>query len=117
MYLRDAAIVKLILFAGLPVGEMIQLRMSGVLPDEHKGSVIVREEKGTKRREIPLNAKARQAMQDYLQRRPDVEDSRLFFGQRNEGILSETVQWAVSRFADPIGLKDVTPHTIRHSFA
>ena len=54
MYLRDAAIVKLILFAGLRVGEIIQLRMSDIILEERKGSVIVREGKGTKRREIPL---------------------------------------------------------------
>ena len=54
MYLRDAAIVKLILFAGLRVGEIIQLRMNDIILEERKGSVIVREGKGTKRREIPL---------------------------------------------------------------
>ena len=67
MYLRDAAIVKLILFAGLRVGEIIQLRMSDIILEERKGSVIVREGKGTKRREIPLNMKARKALLDYLQ--------------------------------------------------
>ena len=54
MYLRDAAIVKLVLFAGLRVGEIIQLRMNDIILEERKGSVIVREGKGTKRREIPL---------------------------------------------------------------
>ena len=34
MYLRDAAIVKLILFAGLRVGEIIELRMSDFVLDE-----------------------------------------------------------------------------------
>lgn len=117
MYLRDAAIVKLILFAGLRVGEIIQLRMSDVVLDDRKGSVIVREGKGTKRREIPLNAKARKALLDYLQVRPDIESSELFLGQRNEGVQSKTIQRAVQRFAKKAGLKNVTPHTLRHSFA
>jgi integrase/recombinase XerC len=117
MYLRDAAIVKLILYTGLRVGEIIQLRTSDLLLDERKGSVIVREGKGTKRREVPLNAKVRKAMIDYLQVRPEVEIGFLFLGQQNEGIQSKTVQRAVSRFADPIGLRDVTPHTLRHTFA
>ena len=117
MYLRDAAIVKLILFAGLRVGEIIQLRMSDVVLDERKGSVIVREGKGNKRREIPLNNKVRKAMLDYLQVRPEIEINHLFLGQRNEGIKSKTVQRSVTRFTDPIGMKDVTPHTLRHTFA
>ena len=117
MYLRDAAIVKLILYAGLRVGEIIQLRLSDVILDERKGTVIVREGKGTKRREIPLNVRARKAILDYLHIRPEVESESLFLGQRNEGIKSKTVQRSVTRFSNPIGLKDVTPHTLRHTFA
>jgi integrase/recombinase XerC len=117
MYLRDAAIVKLILFAGLRVGEIIQLRMSDVFLDERRGSVIVREGKGTKRREIPLNAKARKALLEYLRMRPDVDSDDLFLGQRNEGVQSKTIQRAVRRFSKKAGLKNVTPHTLRHSFA
>jgi integrase/recombinase XerC len=117
MYLRDAAIVKLILYAGLRVGEIVQLRMSDIILDERKGSVIVREGKGTKRREVPLNARARKAMLDYLMVRPEIENSVLFLGQRNEGIKSKTVQRSVTRFSDPIGMRDVTPHTLRHTFA
>jgi integrase/recombinase XerC len=117
MFLRDAAIVKLILFAGLRVGEIIHLRLSDIVLDERKGSVIVREGKGTKRREIPLNAKARKAFLDYLRMRPEVERYELFLGQRNEGVQSKTVQRAVQRFANRAELKNVTPHTLRHSFA
>lgn len=117
MYLRDAAIVKLILFAGLRVGEIVQLRMSDITLDERKGSVIVREGKGTKRREIPLNAKARKSLIEYLRMKPDVEMDNLFLGQRNEGVQSKTIQRAVQRFAKTAGIKNVTPHTLRHSFA
>ncbi len=117
LYLRDAAIVKLILYAGLRVGEIIQLRLSDIILDERKGSLIVREGKGTKRREIPLNVKARKAMLDYLQVKPEIENNYLFLGQRNEGIKSKTVQRSVTRFTDPIGMKDVTPHALRHTFA
>lgn len=117
MYLRDAAIVKLILFAGLRVGEIIQLRVSDIILDERKGSVVVREGKGTKRREIPLNSKARKALLDYLHMRPDTEKNDLFLSQRNDGVQSKTVQRAVQRFAKKAGLKNITPHTLRHSFA
>ena len=117
MYLRDAAIVKLILFTGLRVGEIIHLRLSDVVLDDRKGSVVVREGKGTKRREIPLNAKARKSLLDYLQMRPDVESNMLFLGQRNEGVQSKTIQRAVQRYAKKAGLKNATPHILRHSFA
>jgi site-specific recombinase XerD len=117
MYLRDAAIVKLILYAGLRVGEIVQLRMSDIILDERRGSVIIREGKGTKRREIPLNVKARKALLEYLIMRPNVESDDLFIGQRNDGVQSKTIQRAVQRFAKKVGVKNVTPHTLRHSFA
>jgi len=41
----------------------------------------------------------------------------LFLGQRNEGVQSKTIQRAVQRFSKKAGLKNVTPHTLRHSFA
>ncbi|HKZ40722.1 MAG TPA: tyrosine-type recombinase/integrase, partial [Candidatus Hodarchaeales archaeon] len=88
-----------------------------VILDERKGSLIVREGKGMKRREIPLNAKARKALLEYLIMRPDVESDDLFLGQRNEGVQSKTIQRAVHRFAKKAGLNNVTPHILRHSFA
>ena len=117
MYLRDAAIVKLILYAGLRVGEIVQLNMTDIILDERKGTVIVREGKGTKRREVPLTAKARKALLAYLQMRPDVESEDLFLGQRNDGVQSKTIQRAVQRFAKKAGVEKATPHTLRHSFA
>jgi site-specific recombinase XerD len=116
MYLRDAAIVKLILFAGLRVGEIVQLRVNDIILYERKGSVVVREGKGTKRREIPLNAKARKSLVEYLRMRTNVESDQLFLGQSNEGVQSKTIQRAVKRFAKKAGIKNVTPHTLRHSF-
>jgi integrase/recombinase XerC len=98
MFLRDAAIVKLILFTGLRVGEIIQLRLSDIILDERKGSVVVREGKGTKRRGVPLNARARKALLDYLRVRPEGEGDALFLGQSDEGVKSKTVQRAVQRF-------------------
>jgi site-specific recombinase XerD len=117
MYLRDAAIVKLILYAGLRVGEIIQLRLNDIILDERKGSVVVREGKGTKRREIPLNVRARKAILDYMRVRPEVESEYLLLGQRNEAVKSKTVQRAVGRFTKTTDLKDATPHTLRHTFA
>ena len=117
MVVRDAAIVRLILFKGLRVGEIVQLRTSDVTLDERKGSIVVREGKGTKRREIPLNFRIRKALLDYLRVRPDVEGEDLFLGQRDQVIQSKTVQRAVLRFAGEAGIENVTPHMLRHSFA
>ena len=64
-----------------------------------------------------MNTKARKAILDYLRVRPEAESEYLFLGQRNEAVQSKTVQRAVARFVDFTELKDVTPHTLRHTFA
>ncbi len=46
-----------------------------------------------------------------------MEKDELLLGQRNEGVQSKTIQRAVQRFAKKAELKNVTPHTLRHSFA
>lgn len=117
LFLRDAAIVKLILYSGLRVSEVTQLKVNDIILDERKGSAVVREGKGTKRREIPLNFKLRKSLMDYLRIRPESESDFLFLGQQGEGIKNKTVQRAVARFAEVEDLKKITPHTLRHTFA
>lgn len=46
-----------------------------------------------------------------------MEKDALFLGQRNEGVQTKTTQHAVWRFAKKTGVKNVTPHTLRHCFA
>jgi integrase/recombinase XerD len=99
------------------MGEIVQLTLTNMTLDVRKSTVIVREGKGTKGREIPLNAKARKALRDYLRLRPNVEMYDLFLGQRNEGAQNKTIQTAVRPFVKKAGLKNITPHTLRRSFA
>ena len=73
--------------------------------------------KGGKYREVPLNAPARRALRRYLVTRPEGESDALFLGQRGRRIGRKTVQRAVWRFSKQAGLKRVSPHVLRHTFA
>jgi len=114
---RDATMVLVLLHTGLRVGELCALRLDDLHLSERKGHLVVRAGKGLKQRSVPLNAPARDALQNWLQVRPEVTMDALFTGQRSEPVDSRSVQRAVIRFARAAGLKDVTPHTLRHSFA
>ncbi len=116
-HLRDAAIVYLMLNTGLRVKEVVGLRLKDVLLTDRKGTVIVRQGKGGKRREVPLNAQARKALQDYLDARPEVPADGFFIGQSNQNVQEKTVQRAVKRFAESTGIGDVSAHVLRHTFA
>lgn len=65
---RDAAIVALMLHAGLRVSEVCMLNTADVILSERKGAVTVRQGKGGKRREVPLNNEARQALARWKER-------------------------------------------------
>ena len=92
--------------------------MDDVQLAERKGSVYVREGKGGKSRSVPLNAEAREALNDYLVVRPeDGWESRLFLGQRGP-IGSRQVQRLLKKYARQAGLdeKELTAHALRHTF-
>ncbi|MFZ6028300.1 MAG: tyrosine-type recombinase/integrase [Chloroflexota bacterium] len=114
---RDATIVILLLNCGLRVRELIALKCSNVSLTAHGGHITVGKENHLRRRNIPLNERARQSLLDYLALRPEVDDEALFIGTHEEGIDEKTVQRAINRFASPAGLEQISPITCRHTFA
>jgi site-specific recombinase XerD len=62
---RNYALVQLMVQAGLRVGEVTVLRIVDITARGRSGLVRIREGKGLKAREVPLNATARRALQLY----------------------------------------------------
>jgi integrase/recombinase XerC len=58
---RNYALVQLMLQAGLRVGEVAALEVADITMNDRSGSVRIRQGKGLKAREVPLNATARRA--------------------------------------------------------
>jgi site-specific recombinase XerD len=115
--LRDAAIVTLMLNTGLRVGEVCALKLDDVQISERKATLQIRSGKGRKQRSIPINASARAFLVEWLKHHPGGQDAWFFVGQRGEPLLPRSVQRAVKRYADDAELDEVTPHTLRHTFA
>lgn len=126
--LRDRAILELLFSAGLRVSELTSLDRDSV--NLRKGEFSVRG-KGSKLRVVFLSDGARDALSRYLDRRTDL-DPALFVSvpkvkktdgnerKRGKGLrLTErSVQRMVKKYATKAGIvKDVHPHTLRHSFA
>jgi integrase/recombinase XerC len=115
--LRDAAVIMLLINTGLRVSEVANLRISDILMTERKANLTVRAGKGRKQRQVPINTEARRLLDEWLSVRPDSGSEMLFIGQRGEPMQVRSVQIAVMRIAEQAGLKDVTPHILRHTFA
>lgn len=112
---RNGAMVALMLHAGLRVSEVCKLTVTDIELGPRSGHVTVRYGKGRKYRRVPLNADARQAVNDWLEVCPSSEylfESR-FTGQPVE---IRTAQYAIGQLGKAAGLDRLTPHRLRHTF-
>ena len=112
---RDEAILTLILYTGIRVGELVDLRLSDVEIGERSGRVKITG-KGRKYREVPLHVSARHALEDWLTVRPDDEETDHFFVGKGGSMTPRGVQQRLAKIGDVAGVK-VTPHILRHTFA
>ena len=113
--IRDHAILELMYAAGLRASEVIALRQRNL--DLHSGLVSCFG-KGKKERTIPIGKTAITALKRYIttKRLPRAQHLHLFLHQ--EQPLTRQFLWTiVNHYATITNLKNVSPHTLRHSFA
>ena len=116
---RDKAILYLLLGSGLRVGELCAILMKDLSLRIRSGEVIVRAGKGNKYRTVPLNKEARQAIEHWLEVRPETLEEHLFLGRTGLPMSPRAVQSVLSRLARTANLEEikVSPHILRHTFA
>ncbi len=115
--LRDAAILELFYSCGLRISELAVLPISNVLLEE--SSVRVRG-KGSKVREVPIGRQAMGRISTWIDVRAiwKPKHTTLFINRRGSHMGRTSLWTVVKRAASLAGLPaDVTPHTLRHSFA
>ena len=122
--LRDRALLEVLYGTGARISEAVGLDVDDL--DQVDGTVLLRG-KGSKERLVPVGSYAREAVSAYLVRaRPELVSvstaastgGALFLNARG-GRLSRQSAWTVLvRAAERAGVtRDVSPHTLRHSFA
>ncbi|WP_026603568.1 tyrosine-type recombinase/integrase [Methylomonas sp. 11b] len=132
---RDAAILTLLVFAGLRRSEVVSLCVNDYVP--RNGLLLIREGKGQKPRELQLPAQARQALKRWLHQRGGVpgplfcqlaktqrcSDQDHVQQQRGslgclptEPINAHQVYALLKRRCRQAKLKPCTPHDLRRTF-
>jgi integrase/recombinase XerC len=118
--LRDKAMFELAYSSGLRLAELVSLDLAHAEVMLREAEVTVTG-KGGKTRSVPVGAKARTAIEAWLQARallarPEVP--ALFVGARGERIAGGVVRARLGQWAIRAGLPvHVHPHVLRHSFA
>jgi len=114
---RNYALVQLMLQTGIRVGELAALRVGDITINDRSGSVRIREGKGLKAREVPLNATARRAIRTDLDTRASViKTGPLFFSNRDTSMPVRSIQAVIAGIARRARMKRVpiSAHTLRH---
>jgi len=116
---RDRAILEILYATGMRISELVGLDMATV--EIARGQMMVRG-KGGKDRIVLLGQPARDALDLYLKKgRPKLlkgrRTSALFLNRSGERLSVRGVQLMLDRCARKAGLKWVTPHLFRHTFA
>ncbi|MBU1038387.1 MAG: site-specific tyrosine recombinase XerD [Candidatus Omnitrophica bacterium] len=119
--IRDKAALELMYATGMRVSELVDLTMDGLNLDV--GFIKCRG-KGDKERIVPIGRTAKVAIERYIEKvRPklqkkEAQDQHLFLSRLGKKI-SRISFWKMLKTNAKIARikKDVTPHTLRHSFA
>lgn len=115
--LRDRALLELMYACGLRVSEAVDLKISDV---EIDSGILTCKGKGNKTRKIPIGTSAVEWLKSYLvlrRRKEDIEISNLFVSSLGRPITRKIIFNFIKEYAEKCGLEDVSPHTLRHSFA
>jgi integrase/recombinase XerD len=115
--LRDRTILELMYACGLRVSEAADLKLSDVDVDQ---GILTCTGKGNKTRRIPMGKSAIEWLNKYLivrREKENVETSNIFVSNTGKPINRQTIFKFVKEYAAKIGMLDVSPHTLRHSFA
>lgn len=115
--LRDRAILELMYACGLRVSEAVDLKISDV---ELDAGILTCKGKGNKTRKIPIGKSAIEWLKSYLvlrRRKENIEINNLFVGSLGKPVNRQIIHSFIKEYAEKAGLEDVSPHTLRHSFA
>ena len=116
---RDHAMLELLYATGIRVSELISLNIG----DLNLAAGLIRCESKGKERVIPLYQTAIKALQDYVKNiRPnliaDSGEDALFVNMNGERMSRQGFWKIIKHYQEKAGIeKDITPHTLRHSFA
>ena len=102
---------------GLRVSEAVDLKMSDVDVDQ---GILTCKGKGGKTRRVPVGKAAIECLKSYLiirRSKENIEISNIFVSNLGKPINRQAIFNFIKSYAEKIGLEDVSPHTLRHSFA
>lgn len=119
--LRDRALLEILYATGLRVTELVSLNVDDV--DVASGTLRLVRAKGKAERIVPIHQRAIGPLRDYLEQGRiqllrDPTEPALFLNHRGRRLTRQGLWLIVKHYVREVGItEDVTPHTLRHTFA
>ena len=118
--IRDRAVLELMYATGMRVSEIVDIPTSTINLDV--GFIKCRG-KGDKERMVPIGSHARNSISRYMEKvRPSLlknkNDTHLFLSRLGKRVSRQSFWKMIKKYAKRARIKkEITPHTLRHSFA
>jgi integrase/recombinase XerD len=121
---RDLALLEMLYASGMRVTELVSLNVPDIEIDGNSGRVRVKGKKtNSKAREIPITGSALTTLKTYIkhgreQLVHDPNETALFLNNRGQRLTRQGLWLIIKHYVEAVGIStEVTPHTLRHSFA
>ena len=114
--IRDRAVLEIMYATGLRVSEFVGLKQNDI---DLLAGLVVCHGKGNKERRVPLGKSAIHWLQQYAAVKAGYGKSTSpnVFLHRGRPFTRQLAWSMIKRHAENVGIKNVSPHTLRHSFA
>lgn len=118
--LRDKALLEVLYATGMRVTELVNLNLDSV---DVAARTVTCGDGGKRTRTVPMYPGATDAVAAYLEQgRPhlvvDPKEPALFLNHRGQRLTRQGLWLIIKHYVRQVGIAaDVTPHTLRHSFA
>lgn len=118
--IRDRLIFEFLYGTGCRISELVNTDIQDIDFDEN--IIKIRFGKGSKQRLIPLGKNLKKSIESYVtQVRNNLLNSNksdaLLLNSRGRRLTRQSIWSVINKYALEQGIKDLTPHTLRHAFA
>lgn len=109
---RIAAIIELMLQAGIRIGEVANLRLADVKDD----NMTIKAYESQPEREVPLNTPAKEALDKYLKIRPQAKVDNIFITKTGRPLLVRNIRSSVDRYFREAAVENAKVNDLRNTF-
>ena len=109
---RMFAIIELLLQTGIRIGELANLKLS----DMQKEGLHIEAQEKHPERIVPMNSRAKEALNSYIKIRPKAASSHLFITKSGKPFLIRNIRTAVERYFRLAEIKNAKVNDLRHTF-